>query len=76
MNTTRFIEATTLVSIGALCAAAILTLTVPAKAHSAVTHEVASAGVVQLAPVTIVGKRLTAAEKAEMKAHKDLKVTI
>jgi len=58
MNTTRFIEATTLVSIGALCAAAVLTLTVPAR------H--VNASVAQVAPVetvTIVAKRMTAAEK-------------
>jgi hypothetical protein len=60
MNTTRFIEATTLVSIGALCAAAILTLTVPAK--HATANEVAQA---RTETVTIVAKRMTAAEKNE-----------
>ncbi len=59
MNTTRFIEATTLVSIGALCAAAILTLTVPSK-HAA-AGEVAQA---RVQTVTIVAKRFTAAEKS------------
>ena len=61
MNTTRFIEATTLVSIGALCAAAILTLTVPAK--HATANEVAQA---RTETVTIVAKRMTAAEKNEV----------
>lgn len=62
MNTTRFIEATTLVSIGALCAAAIITLTVPSK-HAA-AGEVAQA--TQVGTVTIVAKRFTAAEKREI----------
>ena len=61
MNTARFIEATTLTSIGALCAAAVLTLTVPVK-HAVASTEVAQAHVVT---VTIVGKRMTAAEKRE-----------
>ncbi|HEY8025073.1 MAG TPA: hypothetical protein VIF60_10935 [Burkholderiaceae bacterium] len=66
MNTTRFIEASTLVSIGAFCAAAILSISLQG-AHAAVaTHSVAQNAVVQLAPVTIVGKRLTAAERADM----------
>jgi len=62
MNTTRFIEAATLVSIGALCAAAILTLSVPSK-HVTV-GEVAQA--TQVGTVTIVGKRFTAAEKNQI----------
>ncbi|HEX8954969.1 MAG TPA: hypothetical protein VF798_01770 [Burkholderiaceae bacterium] len=62
MNTTRFIEATTLVSIGALCAAAVLTLTVPAKHEAA--HEVAQA--THTETVTIVAKRMTAAEKNQI----------
>ena len=67
MNTTRFIEATTLVSIGALCAAAVLTLTVPPK-HAA-ANEVAQATHVET--VTIVAKRMTAAEKNEiLKSHR------
>lgn len=67
MNTTRFIEAVTLTSIGALCAAAVLTLTVPTKAVA--KQDVAEAAHVQT--VTIVAKRLTAAEKRDMlKSHR------
>jgi len=66
MNTTRFIEATTFISIGALCAAAILTLSLPAR-HAA-ANEVAQA---RTETVTIVAKRMTAAEKSEvLKAHR------
>ena len=63
MNTTRFIEAATLASIGALCAVAVLTLTVPTK--HATAHEVAQ--VTHVETVTIVGKRMTAAEKQELR---------
>ena len=60
MNTTRFIEATTLMSIGALCAAAVLTLTVPAR-HAGTVAQAAP-----VETVTIVAKRMTAAEKREI----------
>jgi hypothetical protein len=66
MNTTRFIEASTLVSIGAFCAAAILSVSLQGVHAAATARSVAQNPVVQLAPVTIVGKRLTAAEKADM----------
>ncbi len=66
MNTTRFIEASTLTAIAGFCAAAILSISLQGAHAASAARSVAQNSVVQLAPVTIVGKRLTAAEKAEM----------
>jgi len=66
MNTTRFIEASTLATIAGFCAAAILSISLQGAHAASAAHSVAQNSVVQLAPVTIVGKRLTAAERAEM----------
>jgi hypothetical protein len=65
MNTTRIIEGTTLMSIGALCATAVLSLSLSITGI-APKHDIARADVIHLAPVTVIGKRLTAAEKSEM----------
>jgi hypothetical protein len=72
MNTIRTIENATLLSVASLCAAAVFsivfqsaavasTYAAPAKATVTTLNR---AAVVQLAPVVIVGKRLTAAQKA------------
>ncbi len=65
MNTIRNIEGATLVSIGALCAAAIFSIAMQ-SAH-AVSANRASATV--LPDVVIVGKRMTAAEKTALRAE-------
>jgi hypothetical protein len=68
MNTIRNIEGATFLTIGALCAAAVLSIAMQA-AHAFPAHDAKVASVTQLPTVTIVGKRLTAAEKADMLSH-------
>lgn len=65
MNIIRNIESVTLLSIGALCASAILSLA-GQSAHAVTANR---ATVTQLPAVVIVGKRLTAEEKAAMRAE-------
>jgi len=67
MNTIRNIEGATLVSIGALCAAAIFSLAMQsAHAIAASHHAAANANV---PTVVIVAKRMSAEEKAAMRAE-------
>jgi hypothetical protein len=68
MNTIRTIESATLLSIAGLCAAAVFSIVfqsaaiaAPAKATVGVLNR---SEIIQLAPVVVVGKRLTAAQKA------------
>ena len=68
MNTIQKIESATLVSIAGLCVAAVFSIVfqsaavaAPAKATAVALNHTA---IVQLAPVVVVGKRLTAAQKA------------
>jgi hypothetical protein len=66
MNTIRAIEGTTLISIGAFCAAAVTSIVLHG-AHilpSAATSTIGNATSVQLAPVVVSAKRLTSAQKA------------
>ena len=63
MNIIRNIESATLLSIGALCAAAVVSLGVQSAVPS---HEVAAAPV---QTVTIVAKRMSAAEKSAYRAE-------
>jgi hypothetical protein len=71
MNTIHTIESATLLSVASLCAAAVFSIVfqsaavastsaAPAKATISALNR---AAVVQLAPVVIIGKRLTAAQK-------------
>jgi hypothetical protein len=68
MNTIRTIESATLLSIAGLCAAAAFSIVFQSTAVAAPVKATAGAmsqtTVMRLAPVVIVGKRLTAAEKA------------
>ncbi len=65
MNTIRNIEGATLISIGALCAAAIFSLAMQSAHAVSANH----ATVTTLPSVTIVGKRMTAAEKTALRAE-------
>jgi hypothetical protein len=75
MNIIRTIESVTLVSIGALCATAVLSIAVHASqilpsSDSGAFSNVATVASVELAPVVVHAKRLTAAQKESMiKAH-------
>ena len=60
MNTIRNIEGATLISVGALCAAAIFSLAMQSAHAFTGSH----AAAVNVPTVVIVGKRMTAAEKA------------
>ena len=75
MNTIRTIESVTLVSIGALCATAVLSIAVhagqilPSFGTDAFSNG-ATVASVELAPVVVHAKRLTAAQKESMvKTH-------
>jgi hypothetical protein len=67
MNTIRTIESATFLSITSLCAAAIFSIVFHSAAVAApvkaTVRTVSHTAVIQLAPVVIVGKRLTAAQK-------------
>lgn len=62
MNTIRNIESATLIAIGALCAAAVMSLT----AHALPTHQANASNV---PTVTIVAKHMSAAEKTAFRAE-------
>lgn len=66
MNTIRNIESATLISIGALCAAAVLSIATQ-SAHAVGNH----AAVAAVPTVTITAKRMTAAEKTALRAAID-----
>jgi len=68
MNTIRSIEGATFLTLGAFCATVVLSIAMQ-TAHAFPAHDAKVATVTQLPTVTIVGKRLTAAEKAEMQSH-------
>ena len=63
MNTIRNIESATLISIGALCAAAVLSLAMQ-TAHAYTAHQAAD-----MQTVTIVAKHASAAEKNAYRAE-------
>ncbi len=65
MNTIRNIEGATLVSIGALCAAAIFSIAMQSAHAVSASH----ATVTAVPTVVIVGKRMTAAEKTALRAE-------
>jgi len=62
MNTIRSIEGATFLTLGAFCATVVLSIAMQ-TAHAFPAHDA------KVATVTLVGKRLTAAEKAEMQSH-------
>lgn len=62
MNTIRHIESATLIAIGALCAAAVLSLT----ANAIPTHHATASS---LPTVTIAAKHMSAAEKTAFRAE-------
>ncbi len=69
MNTIRNIEGATIITISALCVAAVLSIAVQ-TAHAFPAHK--SVNVASATPVMrveIVGKRLTAAEKTQLQAE-------
>ncbi|HEX7640800.1 MAG TPA: hypothetical protein VF472_01190 [Burkholderiaceae bacterium] len=65
MNTIRNIEGATLISIGALCAAAVLSLAMQ-TAHAITSHQAVAANV---PTVTIVARHASAAEKNAYRAE-------
>jgi hypothetical protein len=68
MNSIRFIEGATLLSIGVFCASAVVSVVLPNNFDfSSAKNEVA---VMELPAITVVGKRMNAAEKlASLKAE-------
>jgi hypothetical protein len=68
MNSIRFIESATLLSIGVFCASAVISAALPGNGQlSGANNGVAA---IELPAVTIVGKRMNAAEKlASLKAE-------
>ncbi len=68
MNTIRNIEGATFLTLGAFCATVVLSIAMQ-TVQAFPAHDAKVATVTQLPTVTIVGKRLTAAEKADMQSH-------
>ena len=64
MNSSRFIEGATLMSIGVFCASALVSFAV--QSTHASHAEVGAAAMVKLPTVTVSAKRLNAVEKARM----------
>ncbi|HXA47035.1 MAG TPA: hypothetical protein VNW52_05350 [Burkholderiaceae bacterium] len=68
MNSIRFIESATLLSIGVFCVSAVVSAVLPS--HNQLSDADSKMAVVELPAVTIVGKRMNAAEKlASLKAE-------